>query len=82
MSTGKVLTGFVSHSIDGRKWPCEMTVLYVCPLNLIFGSFDRIYESKPLRPLQRRSCTISNNNMVDTQACETGGMLATLIVGS
>jgi len=35
-----------------------------------------------LRPLQRRSFTISNNNIVDTQACETGVMLATLIVGS
>ena len=45
MFTGKVLTGFVSHSIHGREWACEMTVLYVCPLDLIFGSFDRIYES-------------------------------------
>ena len=24
-----------------------MTVLYVCPLDLILGSFDRIYKSKP-----------------------------------
>jgi len=45
MSTGKLLTGFVSHSIHDRKWACEMTVLYVGSLDLIFGSFDRNYES-------------------------------------
>jgi hypothetical protein len=44
MSTGKVLTGYVSHSIHGREWACKMTVLCVCPLDLIFGSFDRLHE--------------------------------------
>lgn len=44
--------------------------------------WPKLRKLSHLRPLPRRSCTISNNNMVDTQACETGGMLATLIVGS